>query len=177
MRSDFDRGGLRLLRLLPLLLLFGAAQLAGQLPVGDGSLPPHPEAKAAISRLYSPFCPGFMLEVCTAQESIVLRDSINLLAYEGWNSDDLVEWMLADYGEQYRAVPLRTGSGLWAWILPPFALALGVGLVVLALRRFVPTAPAGQGPGGASRAAVSEEEARRLREAIRDIEFSEDPTY
>ncbi len=171
----------RIVLLLSLLLL--ADGLHGQIPEGmEGSaFRPHPEAERAISQLYSPFCPGFMLEVCTAQASIALRDSIQYLAYQGMNSDQLVAWMLSNHGEQYRAVPLRSGSGLWAWLLPPLALGAGVFVVVLALQRLVrgrreDEATESAEPALAGRA-VSGEDEERLRNAIREIELSEDPSF
>ena len=150
---------------------------AGQIPEGmNGPFQPHPQGTEAISRLYSPYCPGFMLEVCTAQQSAVLRDSIHALAYEGWTSEELVEWMLANHGQEYLAQPEGRGSGLWAWILPPVALLAGVGLVTLVLRRSVRSSGDARSEQGSGRALTDDQEAR-LRSAIRDIEISEDPSF
>lgn len=161
------------------LFLLVPATLVGQIPEGfEGAFEPHPEAEEAIDQLFSPFCPGFMLDVCTARESQILRDSMNTLAYQGWSSGEIVDWMIADYGEQYRAVPQNSGWGVWAWILPPFVLLLGAGLVVVTLRRFDPRRSAENGGAGGEREekAVSIEEEERLRSAIREIELREDPS-
>ncbi|MEX1256620.1 MAG: cytochrome c-type biogenesis protein CcmH [Gemmatimonadota bacterium] len=162
------------------LVLSGPAFLAGQIPEGmEGeAFRPHPEATEAISRLYSPFCPGFMLEVCTAAQSVALRDSIQALAYQGWTSEELVEWMLANHGERYRAVPQGSGWGLWAWLLPPIGLVVGAVVVVTALRRFGPPRRDG-GPASSSghAARISQDEEERLRSAIREIELNEDPSF
>lgn len=173
----------------------GAAPLGAQIPEGvDGTFRPHPEAERAISRLLSPFCPGFMLSQCPAAESLALRDSIQALALQGWNADALEAWMLANHGEEYRAVPQRSGAGLLAWILPPIALMLGAGVVAGALRRLrgdpevASGSPVVAGSGGAGAAGTGgvgdapdpdpdPEAEARLREAIRDLEFSEDPVY
>jgi cytochrome c-type biogenesis protein CcmH/NrfF len=153
------------------------AAAAAQIPEGvEGSYEPHPEAQKAISQLLSPYCPGFMLEVCTAEESRILRDSIHALALEGWTAGELRGWMLAKYGDEYLALPQRSGWGIWAWILPPGALLLGLGAVVSVVRRI--SHPAGSdpmeddAPGG-----PSPEEEARLREALRELELSEDPSY
>lgn len=161
------------------LLSISANSLAGQIPEGmEGPFRPHPEANEAISRLYSPFCPGLMLEVCPASQSIALRDSIQAFAYQGWTSDQLVQWMLGNYGEQYRALPQRSGSGIWAWLLPPIGLLFGVAVVVLTLRRIAvtrrPEEGAAESPAGP---ALSHEEEERLRSAIRELELSEDPSF
>lgn len=157
--------------------------LRAQIPEGmdEGAFTPHPEAQKAISQLYSPFCHGFMLDVCPVAGP--LRDSIEALAYQGWTSEQLVDWVLANYGEEYRAVPQASGWGIWAWVLPPVALLLGVGMVVIALRRFRPgerssQAPSrGEGDSPEVEAVISPEEEARLRAAIREIELSEDPSF
>lgn len=158
--------------------------LAGQIPEGmeEGAFEPHPEGEEAISRLYSPYCPGFMLQVCTATQSALLRDSIHAFAYEGWSSDELVEWMIENHGEEYRAVPETSGWGVLAWILPPLAILVGVIVVVAAVRRFRPPSEVrGVGEGDTDAeyagAAITMEEQARLRSAIREIELSEDPSF
>ncbi len=150
-----------------------APQGQPQLPSGDASSSPeaqHPEANAAISQLRSPYCPGFMLEVCTSREAEILRDSIQALAGEGLNADSLVEWMIARHGEEYRALPKRSGTGLLAWAAPPAMLLLGLGVVVVALRRLMSR----EKPGGADEALTESEEAR-LAEALAELERMEDP--
>ncbi len=150
-----------------------------QIPEGmEGAFLPHPEAEEAISRLYSPFCPGFMLENCAA--SAALKDSMQALAYEGWTSEQIMDWMLSNYGEQYLAVPEARGWGLWAWVLPPFALLAGLGMVFVALSRFKPTEEEARPPTSAAAGdvgAISAAEEERLRSAIREIELSEDPSF
>lgn len=162
------------------LVLF-ASGAAAQIPEGmdDGAFLPHPEAEAAIGRLYSPFCAGFMLDVCTSPQAGALRDSIQMLAYQGWTSDQLVDWMLGNYGERYRAVPLTSGMGIWAWVLPFVGLMIGAGLVIVALRRFNPAkaVESSQVSGPVTRAPITSEEEDRLRAAIREIELQEDPTF
>ncbi|MQA90012.1 MAG: hypothetical protein GEU90_07245 [Gemmatimonas sp.] len=87
-------------------------------------------AEAAIAQLRSPYCPGLMLEVCPSASAAALRDSIYNLAAEGQTTDDLVEWMLARHGEEWRGVPQRSGIGLLAWVMPPLGLLIGVGVLV-----------------------------------------------
>jgi cytochrome c-type biogenesis protein CcmH len=119
-----------------------------------------------------------MLEVCTASQSYALRDSMQALAYQGWTSDELVEWMLANHGEEYLAVPEARGWGLWAWVLPPLALLAGLGMVLYALKRFKPVEAATREPKPDDKVSViSAAEEERLRSAIREIEISEDPSF
>ena len=119
-----------------LLILPGISVAAQEPRQLDEPVQEHPEGDAAIGRLRSPFCPGLMLEVCPTTQAKLLRDSLQMMAQGGAPADSLVSWMLANHGEEYRAVPQARGSGLWAWIMPPFALLVGLFSVVLALRHF-----------------------------------------
>jgi len=146
---------------------------SGQTPPASGeALTVHPEAKAAIDRLKSPYCPGMMLAVCTSQGGAMLRDSIQALAASGLPSDSIVERIVARYGEEWRAEPLRSGTGRWAWLLPPTILVLGLGLVagVLSRRRRRAPAPEVAVP-------VSSEDEARLREALKELEEEEEPVF
>jgi cytochrome c-type biogenesis protein CcmH len=95
-------------------------------PLADAAEPSsRTVAERAIGVLRSPYCPGLMLEVCPSEPAQRLRDSIHDLAAEGMAAGDIVEWMIERHGEEWRAVPKRSGAGLWAWIGPPAALLLG----------------------------------------------------
>jgi cytochrome c-type biogenesis protein CcmH/NrfF len=71
-----------------------------------------------------------MLETCTSSQAAALRDSIYDLAEQGMPSDEIVEWMIGNHGEEWRAVPMRSGAGLWAWIVPPLVLLAGLVVIV-----------------------------------------------
>ncbi|HEX2078795.1 MAG TPA: cytochrome c-type biogenesis protein CcmH [Longimicrobium sp.] len=128
-------------------------------------------ADAAIARLRSPYCPGLMLEVCPSTQAELLRDSIRTMAAQGRSADAIVEDVLARHGEEWRAVPRRTGAGLWAWLIPPFALALG-GIFLWGRLRAM------RGEGRVYAAApgegVSDEERARLNAALAEFERAED---
>lgn len=133
-----------------------------------------PEAKAAIDRIRSPYCPGMMLEVCTSTGGAMLRDSIQRMAEAGLTSDSIVELVIAEYGEEWRAEPLHEGAGLLAWLLPPAALALGLGTVgvVLARRRRLDTPADAPAPPD-----VSEADAQRLKDALKVLDEEEEPVF
>lgn len=144
-----------------------------QKPSASGeTLEVHPEAKAAIDRIRSPYCPGMMLEVCTSAGGAMLRDSIQSMAEAGLDADSIVELIIADYGEEWRAEPLRSGTGLWAWIIPPAILLAGSAAVAVVLaRRRREGAP--EGPARE----VAPEEDRRIREALRKLDEEEEPVF
>lgn len=124
------------------------------------------EARRAIDQLRSPYCPGFMLETCTSSQAAALRDSIYDLAAAGMPSNEIVEWMLEGHGEEWRAVPRRSGPGLWAWLIPPLAFIAGLAIVLAWLR-------ASRGsdtgiPPPAEPGAVSSADREKLAAALRE---------
>jgi len=132
----------------------------------------HPEARSAIDRLWSPYCPGLMLEVCPSPGGAMLRASIDSMARAGLSGDSIVELVVAEYGEAYRAEPKREGISGLAWYVPPAALVIGLAIVagVLARRRGRRGPPTVGSP-------PSEEDARRLSSAMAALDAEEAPDF
>ena len=155
-------------------LVLAAFPAAAQTPPASGeTMAVHPEAKSAIDRIKSPYCPGMMLEVCTSSGGAMLRDSAQSWAVQGLSSDSIVERVIAEYGEEYRAEPLSSGTGFWAWILPPGALVVGLGGVGIVLARRRRREPLSVLEADA----VDPEDEARLRAAIREMEEEEEPVF
>tara|TARA_B110000438_G_C15792744_1_gene641476 strand:- start:20 stop:550 length:531 start_codon:yes stop_codon:yes gene_type:complete len=133
---------------------------------------PHPVAEKAISRLKSPYCPGLMLEVCTSLEGAMLRDSLQAMALEGGSMQELVDWVISNHGEEYLAYPRTSGAGLMAWVVPPGVLILGVSVLILFLKymREDEVEPSVV-------RVISEEEEVLLREALKEMEASEEAVF
>lgn len=146
-------------------------------PEGEGPYERRPEAIEAINRLKSPYCPGLMLEVCTSAPGAALRDSIAKRADAGWSADSIVEWVVANHGEKYRAMPKAEGAALLAWIVPPLGVAVGIGIVVVALRRMRKR----RGDEGWLDPdlldEISSDEEERLNEALRELEEEEEAPF
>ena len=134
---------------------------------------PHPVGNDAIAQLKSPYCPGLMLEVCPSPQAGELRDSLHLLAADGWDADSLVAWMLANHGEEWRAVPEVRGKGLLAWAIPPAALLMGLLLTMAVLHRF----RSGQVEREEARAQLSPEDESRLAQAMEELKASEENPF
>lgn len=148
---------MRRLALLALLLLAAPAAAQDARPNAD-------VAQQAIDQLRSPYCPGLMLDVCPSPQAALLRDSIRDLAANGEPVDEIVEWMIGRHGEEWRALPKRSGPGLWAWLLPP-ALLIG-GALAIAYRLRV--ARASEPPAPTPQSALSEKERTELGVALQD---------
>lgn len=128
-------------------------------------------AREAINGLWSPYCPGLMLEVCSSQGGAAMRDSISIQADAGMSADAIVDYWVAEHGEKYRAEPEFSGAGRFAWLTPYLALLAGVLLAagILAGRRQratpVPTAE------------VTAEDESRLTAALAELDRTEAPDF
>jgi cytochrome c-type biogenesis protein CcmH len=129
-------------------------------------------AERAIGQIRSPYCPGLMLEVCPSPEAGALRDSIRDLAREGKSERELVEWMIAGHGEEWRAVPKRSGRGIFAWVIPPLFLLVGAGVVAARLRR--DQRAAGEAAPVYPETDLSEDDRARLAAAMQQMEDDEE---
>jgi cytochrome c-type biogenesis protein CcmH/NrfF len=83
-------------------------------------------------------------------------------------SDDLVvQDFIQEYGVAVLSSPPNSGFNRVAWILPGFAFAAGLGLVVLVIQHWRKRIPAAQESAGAGRTKVSAEMLARAREQAR----------
>jgi len=149
------------LGLAALAVVQGGAAAQARTPASDAV------ARAAIAEIRSPYCPGLMLEVCPSPPADLLRDSIRTMAAAGVGAGEIVEDVLARHGEEWRAVPRRSGAGLWAWLLPPLALLGGIGAVVFTLRSLQRRRQWRAEPAGL---AISAEDRAAVEAALRDWE-------
>lgn len=142
-------------------------------PRGPGPEARNPEAARAIDQLWSPYCPGLMLEVCPSAGGAALRDSLQTLAAEqGYSADQLVDWVIGNHGEEYLALPRRSGVSLLAWWTPPVAVVVGLGIVFVVLRRMRAGRLAADPRD--EPAELSDEEERRLRAAMQELDAEEE---
>jgi cytochrome c-type biogenesis protein CcmH/NrfF len=149
------------------MLVVAAGSASAQVPAEEAQK----TADAAIARLRSPYCPGLMLEVCPSSQAELLRDSIRTAAAQGQSAEQIVDDVLARHGEEWRAVPKRSGVGLLAWLILPMSLVVG-GLVLWG--RIKVMRSQGPAPAAAADAPVSAEERARLDEALREFERAEE---
>jgi len=155
-----------------LLALVAAAGLGAAAPVWAQTRTAATEAVAmeAIGQIRSPYCPGLMLEVCPSQQAEFLRDSIRTLAAEGVPAQAIVERVIAAHGEQFRALPKRSGAGMWAWVMPPLVLLVGLALVAWRIARLRRVRAGVVEPDAAP---LSDEERGRLEAALRGFDREE----
>lgn len=153
--------------LIALVLAVLAAPVQAQV---EPKLPPKVQAVVheTLVSLRSPVTPSHTLDMCPAAEAIALRDTVRMAALQGQTSSQIVEGVVARYGERMRTLPRRDGFGLWAWIAPPLVLLAGAFAVFFAIRRMRGRTVAPQ-PSGA----ISDEDRARLDAALRAFERGE----
>jgi cytochrome c-type biogenesis protein CcmH/NrfF len=151
--------------LLALLLAFAPA--AAQTPI---ELPPEQErtAREAMVQLRSPVTPSHTLDMCPAEAAVALRDTVRMAALAGMSTRQIVDDVVARYGEPMRILPKRSGKGLVAWLLTPLALVGGAVFVVLRLRAMRGQGPAPAAPAEAS--ALSDADRAELAAALRELD-------
>jgi cytochrome c-type biogenesis protein CcmH len=152
--------------LVVLALCLAAAPAAAQIAVPELTPEQERTAHEAMTRLRSPVTPFHTVDMCPSVPA--LRDTIRVAAAEGMTRDQIVEDVIARYGEEVRLLPRRSGPGLLAWIATPLLLLIGGGLIAARLRRGQATAAA----SAASRQEdqLTEEERERLATALSDWE-------
>ncbi len=151
-----------------------AAQSQWEVPREEAGQYQVPEAaQGAIDQLKSPYCPGLMLEVCPSPGGAALRDSLAQLAEEGMTTDQIVDWVIGNHGEEYRALPKAEGRSLMAWVVPPAGALAGLVLVVFALRAL----KKGQVRVEPVEGSLSDEDEAKLRAAMKELDKEEEATF
>ncbi len=111
--------------------------LCAAAPASAASLTPDQEALASDldGRLISPCCWTQTIAVHDSQIAEELRAQVRLLVAQGLTEDDILDALVAQYGEEILAAPRAAGFNLLAYALPALIIILGVvGIALLALR-------------------------------------------
>jgi len=151
----------RLAALLVLLLSLGAAGVrADAPPLSPGEV----DAEAAIifNTVMSPYCPGVLLSGCGSSPAVALRDSIKARLRRGHTREQVMDDLIATYGEDILGLPSYSGMGGLVWLLPGLALAFGLAVAYWWVRQ-VRRAPEPAAPPPA--AGPADESLRRKLEA------------
>jgi len=103
----------------------------GQTPAFD----PDAEARRIFTQVMSPYCPGLLLADCTSSAAAVLRDSIKAQLARGRLPEDIVDELVAGFGEGILAAPPYRGLGRLAWLGPIAALLASLIIVFWRVRQ------------------------------------------
>lgn len=83
----------------------------------------------------SPFCPGRTLSSCPSPQAAELIQWVILQESAGATRAEVEDQLYERYGDVIRGAPKAEGWGLAAYVIPPIAAILGIGLVIFVLRR------------------------------------------
>ena len=149
-----------------LVMLLGSP--AGAVEAGEGPriVEPRTSYVDVVKEFMSVTCQGEALDICTSPASEEVKTWIRDKVAAGWTKGEIVDAVVADFGERILAVSPRRGIVWSLWVLPAAIAAAGGVVVTLLLRRSSGDAPATGvelGVAGIDRARLDEIE-RELRE-------------
>jgi len=133
---------------------------------------PDAEARRIFTIIMSPYCPGLMLADCGSSAAAVLRDSIKTQLRRGRPSQEIVDELVATFGEEVLALPPNRGMGRLAWLGPIGALLTSLLIIFWWVRQRQAPAPE-QGDAASSRPAESGKKTdlrQRLEEELKEFD-------
>lgn len=147
--------------------------VAVQLPAPPPQLSPEleQEAKRLETKLIAYCCWSQQVSVHDSPAATQMRTDIRQRLAQGQNEATILAAYVAEHGERILAEPPAKGFTRLLYLVPPLLGVLGIGLLVIVVRRFAQrggtaapaaVATAGPTPGGALD--------RRLDEELRDLD-------
>ena len=116
-------------------LLLGSSTFAQTTSAGLSDEEVGHRALQLARELMSPFCPGRTLAACPSPNATMVKDEIRALIAAGETEAQIRGYLSTRYGDALVGTP-KTPLG---WMLPGAMLAVGVGLLIFALRRISQT--------------------------------------
>jgi cytochrome c-type biogenesis protein CcmH len=120
-----------------------------QLPTSEASSDPQIEAQTnkLASELRCPICQGLSIQDSPTELAHEMKGVIREQLIAGRTPDQVKQYFVERYGEWVLLRPPPSGFNLLLYVLPWLALLAGLGVIVLAVRRWVgQPLPAGESP-------------------------------
>ncbi len=115
---------------------------------------------------------SMVLSNCTHSECMV-RDTMTALIEQklaqGQSEEEIIQFFVAQYGEQVLAAPPKRGFNLVAWVLPFAAILGGGGVIYIALRVWVRRGRQSQTSALAEAEEGDEEYQRQLEQELEEF--------
>jgi cytochrome c-type biogenesis protein CcmH len=115
------------------ILLVPATRLAAQPPAVAIN---EPEVYEIASQLRCVVCQNLSVADSPSEMAAQMRAVIRERLAAGDRPAQVIEYFVEKYGEWILLSPRRSGFNLLVWLLPPFAILVGVVLVALVVRRW-----------------------------------------
>lgn len=109
-----------------------AAQFVGPpkgTPIAGAQL--HSETQRIGSMLRCPVCQGMSIADSPAEMAVNMKAQVRELLSRGYTEQQILDYFEKSYGQ---FVLLRPKSG-WVWVLPIFALLLGIFIVIVKIKK------------------------------------------
>lgn len=106
---------------------------------------PEDIANDISNNIMSPFCPGVTLHDCPSDTATALRERIKQMIVDGKTREQVMDILVAEFGDTIRATPPPGGSGLVAWLVPALAVLAAAAVAFKLTRRWSNPSP---GPAG-----------------------------
>lgn len=149
-----------------------ALVLAVQLPAPPPALAPEleREARRLETKVIAPCCWSQQVSVHDSPAATQMRADIRQRLAEGQKEEVILAAYVAEYGERILAEPPAKGFTRLLYVMPPILGVVGIGLLIIVVRRFAQrgsAAPAAiAAAGGPANSAMD----RRLDEELRDLD-------
>ncbi len=101
---------------------------------------------ALAHELMSPFCPGRTLAACPSPNATELRMWIVMQEAAGATQAEVMEDLIARFGDVIRSEPKQEGWGILAYLFPAFLIFGGLGVVAVVFRRIARPSDGGGQP-------------------------------
>jgi cytochrome c-type biogenesis protein CcmH len=85
-------------------------------------------------------CQGLSVADSPSETARAMRDEVEKLVAQGYDTDQVLTYFEASYGEFVRLEPRSDGFGLFVWVAPVVVLLGGGALVAASMRRGAPRA-------------------------------------
>ena len=129
------------------------------------------EAREIEAQLIAPCCFSQQVSVHHSAAADEVRQDIRKRLGAGETHEQILQAYVGRYGKRILAEPPAEGIARWLHILPPVALVLTAGLIVIIVRRFTSHAPVEPAPAAAGAASASGERYdAELDEQLRDLD-------
>lgn len=112
-----------------------------------------------------------VLNNCTHGECMVRDQMLGVIEQklaQGQSEPEIIQFFVAQYGEQVLASPPKKGFNLMAWVTPFAALLFGGAVVTFAIRAWVKRGREDKAPAAAPQA-ISDEYRERLEKELADF--------
>lgn len=99
-------------------------------------------ANEVSAEVYSPFCPGKTMAMCTSAQAADTRREIKEMAQSGMSKEEIKQRLIATYGEEFRYVEADSFDDAWTYGLIGVSFLLALAAVAAVSRRKTPAAAA-----------------------------------